>query len=53
MSKDNTEHNETVEQLVQAALDVLHHDARDGDYVDKYERHILRTKFGAILSKRK
>ena len=53
MSKNHTEHNETVERLVQPALDVLHHDARDGDYIDKYERHMLRTKFGAILGKRK
>ena len=42
-------HNEIVERLVDAALDVLHHDRTEGDEIDKYERHTLRTKFGMIL----
>jgi hypothetical protein len=39
----------TVDRLIDAAFDVLHHDASEGTDVDKYERDTLRKKFKSIL----
>lgn len=39
-----------VDRLVQAAIDVLHHDTTEGGTVDKYERRLLLEKFDAILA---
>jgi hypothetical protein len=47
--RDN-DYNEMVERLVEVAISTLHHDGDAGSEVDKYERHLLRTKFGKILN---
>lgn len=39
-----------VEQLIDAAMDVLHHDRTEGSAVDKYERKTLSNKFCTILA---
>jgi hypothetical protein len=51
MRERDARHNEMVEELVQAAISALHHDTTEGSEVDKYERQLLRTKFGQILSR--
>jgi hypothetical protein len=38
-----------IEKLIEAALSVLHHDRRDGNEVDVYERQQLRKAFSPIL----
>lgn len=40
----------TVDRLIQAAMDVLHHDRTEGSEVDAYEQRALRQKFCAILA---
>ena len=40
-----------IERLIDAAMDVLHHDRSPGDDVDIYERNQLRERFAKILSR--
>jgi hypothetical protein len=42
-------HDDVIDRLIQAALDILHHDTDHGDAVDLYERKVLRERFAAIL----
>ena len=39
-----------VDQLIEAAMDVLHHDRTEGSEVDTYERKMLSEKFCTILA---
>lgn len=45
-----SQHDRIVEKLIDAAMDVLHHDRTDGSEVDKYERNLLSQKFCTILA---
>lgn len=40
---------ELLTKLIDAALDVLHHDRTEGSEVDHHERAALRKKFAKIL----
>jgi hypothetical protein len=43
---------EQIERLIDAAMDVLHHDRSEDSEVDVFEREQLRNKFAAIMGGR-
>lgn len=45
-----SQHDRIVEKMIDAAMDVLHHNRTEGSDVDKCERKLLSEKFCTILA---